>query len=302
MASQASRSSNAQGHALTVSHSRFLKKRREWTMSEWLHTVEEWINSLRSSDKAERTVQEYRDYIGKFIFAMLVDPMEMTHAQVDVFFADHPDRGPTKAQYAKSVKSYFAFLVERGYRENNPASQVNVRLKRTTQPKALDRDIVERVLAEASARDLRRGATLTVMYATGCRVGTMAHIMPEHVDLERNILRFAHDKGNVDREVPLSARARQAVEVLLAIRDPRQPYLVGVAKSTIQLWVRDAALAAGVHASSHQLRHSFATHMLKGGSDVRVVQGLMGHASLATTAIYLADSQEERRTSVSLLD
>lgn len=271
-------------------------------MSEWLHTVGEWINHLRARDYADRTVEEYRDYLGKFIFGMLVDPMEMTHAQVDSFFSAHPDRGPTKAMYAKSVKSYFAFLVDRGYREVNPAAQIAVHLKRTSAPKALTKDVTERVLAEASARDPRRGATLALMYLTGCRVGTMAHVMPEHVDLERNMLRFAHDKGGVDREVPMSARARQAAELLLLTRDPRQPYLVGVAKSTIQLWVREAAAAAGVNASSHVLRHSFATHMLRGGTNVRVVQGLMGHENLATTAIYLATNAEEGAFAVSALD
>ena len=162
---------------------------------------------------------------------------------------------------------------------------------------------VERLL-ESPSSDSRLGrrdrAALETLYATGCRVSEVAGLRPTDLDLTTGTARCI-GKGNKERRVPLGSHAIAAVSrylehdrpALVARRPETTALFVsksGRALSRIGLWriVKRHAQAAGLHAdvSPHTLRHSFATHLLAGGADLRVVQEMLGHASIATTQIY----------------
>jgi integrase/recombinase XerD len=170
-------------------------------------------------------------------------------------------------------------------------------------PGVLGPAAVERLLEapDASTRLGRRDrAALETLYATGCRASEVVGLRPRDLDFARGTARCV-GKGDKERLVPLGSRARAALEVYL--RDDR-PALVrrhpeteavfvgrsGRSLSRMGLWrvVKTHARGAGLpeHVSPHTLRHSFATHMLAGGADLRVVQEMLGHVSIATTQIY----------------
>ena len=161
-----------------------------------------------------------------------------------------------------------------------------------------------RSAAGSSNGDTRLGrrdrAALETLYATGCRASEVAGLRPIDLDMNRGLARCV-GKGNKERQVPLGSRAIEALTTYLqrdrpelVVRKPATTTVFvsksGNPMSRIGLWqiVKRHAQAAGLRAdvSPHTLRHSFATHLLAGGADLRAVQEMLGHASIATTQIY----------------
>lgn len=173
-------------------------------------------------------------------------------------------------------------------------------------PKALSVDEVERVLAAVGAGgadpllQLRDVALVEFLYATGARISEAVGLLRDDLDLEHAQVRL-RGKGNKQRVVPVGSVAVRALEAYLVRAWPDLRHR-GRSRGEVFLNVRggplsrqgawgilaDAASTAGLsgHVSPHTLRHSFATHLLDGGADVRVVQELLGHASVATTQVY----------------
>ena len=171
-------------------------------------------------------------------------------------------------------------------------------------PKALPVDDVVRLLDAAGSPDEPRGlrdrALLELLYATGARISEAVGLAVDDLDLAGSTV-LLHGKGGKDRMVPLGQYAREAVEAY-TVRG--RPALAAAGRGTSALFVnhrggqlsrqsawtvlRQAAERAGISTdiSPHMLRHSFATHLLDGGADVRVVQELLGHASVSSTQIY----------------
>jgi integrase/recombinase XerD len=172
-------------------------------------------------------------------------------------------------------------------------------------PHTLSEDEVARLLASPAAggdaRSLRDRALLELFYSSGLRVSELAALTLQQVDLENGFLRV-FGKGAKERVVPVGSRARDALATYLA---SGRPHLVkprtgsqfflnhrGVALSRVALWmiVKKHAQRAGItkNVKPHALRHSFATHLLTGGADLRAIQEMLGHASISTTQIYTA--------------
>lgn len=171
-------------------------------------------------------------------------------------------------------------------------------------PGTLNESEVARLLAAPTGGDpraLRDRALLELFYSSGLRVSELAALMLQQVDLEHNFLRV-FGKGSKERVVPIGGRARDALATYLA---SGRPHLVkpktgsqfflnnrGAALSRVMLWmiVKKYAQRAGLtkNVKPHGLRHSFATHLLTGGADLRAIQEMLGHASISTTQIYTA--------------
>ena len=147
---------------------------------------------------------------------------------------------------------------------------------------------------------LRDRATLETFYATGIRVSELAKLTPYDVDTQERTLRVLLGKGRKDRHVPLTRAAAAAIESYLAKGRPairgssKSPYLFVASRggyfhrALVSQLVRDYAKRAGIkkHVTCHTLRHSVATHLLKGGADIRHIQVLLGHRSLRSTERY----------------
>jgi integrase/recombinase XerD len=206
-------------------------------------------------------------------------------------------------RHLASLSTFFRFLIFEGRLEENVAKLLVAPAVWDRLPTVLSPSAVERLLAVPRADTpigRRDRAALETLYATGCRASEVAGLRPRDLDLVAGTVRCV-GKGDKQRVVPLGSRAREALRdyldhgrPALARRHPQAETVFvtrqGKPLSRGGLWriVHLCARAAGLpgKVSPHTLRHSFATHMLAGGADLRVVQELLGHASIATTQIY----------------
>ena len=206
----------------------------------------------------------------------------------------------TVARRSAALRRFYGFLVDEGYRKDDPSSSLpRPRFERPL-PRILDSDEVSRMFTEAEDRaasgspiPVRNLALLELLYGSGLRAS-------ELVTLPRNALRkgqpflILRGKGSKERLVPISSRAEGAVDSWLEHVETKSLWLFPSGKShlsRVRLFqiVRQMAGDAGIspeRVSPHVLRHAFATHLLSGGADLRVLQSLLGHADIATTQIY----------------
>jgi integrase/recombinase XerD len=209
----------------------------------------------------------------------------------------------TQRWLLSSIQRLFRFLEERGAILHNPALDLELP-SWTRLPRAvLHQEQARRLMAHPdphTSRGKRSRAILELLYGTGIRVGECERLDISDVNLGQGVLFIRDGKGKRDRVVPLMGRAADAMDLYLRearpalVRDPRERALfltrhgTRLRKKVIQYLVRMNARKAEIPKplSPHQLRHTCATHLLKGGADVRHVQKLLGHASLDTTAIY----------------
>lgn len=202
------------------------------------------------------------------------------------------------------MRGFHRFLALEGETPTDPAGGVAPPKAPSRLPKAISIDEVERLLSAASAGDtpaaLRDRALLEVLYGVGARISEAVSLDVDDIDLDDGSVRL-FGKGGKERVVPLGSYARAAVTAYLV---RTRPGMARKGTGTPALFLnqrggrltRQSAWAVihvaagradlGAKVSPHTLRHSFATHLLDGGADVRVVQELLGHASVTTTQIY----------------
>ena len=218
----------------------------------------------------------------------------------------HPPLGAGSAARAVvAVRGFHRFCQREGVTSGDPAREVRPPAPPRRLPKAISVEDVERLLGataagDAGPRGLRDHALLEMLYGTGARISEAVGLDVDDLDLAGGAVRL-RGKGGKDRVVPVGSFARRAVDAYLVRARPvlaaggrGSPAVFLNARggrfSRQSAWavLRSAAERAGitVDVSPHTLRHSFATHLLDGGADVRVVQELLGHASVTTTQVY----------------
>lgn len=259
---------------------------------------------------SEHTVGAYRRDLAGYAAWLetrgIGDTAEVTPALVSEFAAeratsDPPPAASSLARLQSSVRGLHRFLAREGIEDDDPTGRLRPPKAARRLPKALTIEQVERLLA-APGDDLvglRDRALLEMLYATGARVSELVQLDVD--DLASGDVVRVRGKGSKERIVPVGSYARAALDAYLTRARPElsrrgaaSPRLFlgarGAPLSRQSAWliIRSAAEAAQLtsHVSPHTLRHSFATHLLQGGADVRVVQELLGHASVATTQIY----------------
>jgi integrase/recombinase XerD len=206
-------------------------------------------------------------------------------------------------RHLASLSTFFRFLVFEGKLTDNVARILVAPTLWDRLPTVLGPSAVDRLLSqpkEATRMGRRDRAALETLYATGCRASEVVGLRPNDLDLKNGMARCV-GKGNKERIVPLGSRAIVALSnylvtdrPLLVARHPETDSVLvsrtGRPLSRIGLWhiVKHHAKSAGLSGdvSPHTLRHSFATHLLAGGADLRAVQEMLGHASIATTQVY----------------
>ncbi|MBK9070174.1 MAG: site-specific tyrosine recombinase XerD [Myxococcales bacterium] len=216
----------------------------------------------------------------------------------------------SRARALVAVRGLFRYLLAERLVERNPAQLVDAPKERRGLPGVLGIGAVEALLAapnRATPRGLRDAAMLEVLYATGVRVSELVTLPRADVNTNGGFVRVT-GKGKKTRVIPMGESARDAVVAYVASarpaweRDPRQRALFltqrGRPMSRQAFWklvARYAAMAGislpGGAISPHKLRHSFATHLLEGGADLRAVQHMLGHADISTTQVYTHVSQ-----------
>lgn len=206
----------------------------------------------------------------------------------------------TVARKSSALRQFYGFLVDEGLRKDDPSSALPRPITRRPLPKILSHEEVERLFAvveeeAASNRPeaVRMLALLELLYGSGLRATELVSLPLAAVPRDAPFLNIT-GKGGVSRMVPISTRAKQALARWLACRPDEPRYVFpsrGKHISRIRLFqmIKDLAVRAGLapdKLSPHVLRHAFATHLLEGGADLRVLQMLLGHADIATTQIY----------------
>ncbi|MCK6064872.1 MULTISPECIES: site-specific tyrosine recombinase XerD [Microbacterium] len=267
---------------------------------------------------SEHTVAAYRRDLAGYVEWLaghgVDDTDEVTDALVSEFAAERasaqpPPAASSLARLQSSVRGLHRFLAREGIADDDPSGRLRPPKAARRLPKALTIDQVSQLIdasgpapedaAPGELAGIRDRALLELLYATGARVSEIVQLDVD--DLAHGDVLRVRGKGSKERIVPVGSFARRAVEAYLtrvrpelARRGPATPRLFlgmrGAPLSRQSAWLvlQQAAERASLtaHVSPHTLRHSFATHLLQGGADVRVVQELLGHASVSTTQIY----------------
>jgi integrase/recombinase XerD len=218
----------------------------------------------------------------------------------------------TRARRLSSIRQLYRFAFDEGWRTDNPALRISGPGKVQRLPQTLSQDEVTRLLDTARSKGRSRGdqlrncALFELLYATGMRVSELVGLPAAAARGDPRML-LVRGKGDKERMVPLSGPARAALGEWLAHRDGEEekarkaggtvskflfpgPGAAGhMTRQHFHLMVKDTAALAGIdprRVTPHTIRHAFATHLLAGGADLRVIQTLLGHADVATTEIY----------------
>jgi integrase/recombinase XerD len=265
---------------------------------------------------SRNTLEAYRSDLlqfGRFLKGRGVGVLEARHDDLAAFLsalagAPAPVAAATLGRKVACLRSFYRHLRREGLIEHDPIAELHGPRKTQRLPRVLSRDEVARLLSEPRGTEpsaLRDRALLEVMYACGLRVSEVTGLELGDVDLEEGML-CARGKGSKERLVPVG---RQAVAALRVYCRRGRPALLGtrvesklflnrrgspLTRQGLYKIIQGHARRAGLQASMspHTLRHSFATHLLAGGCDLRSLQEMLGHADLATTQVYTHLSAE----------
>jgi integrase/recombinase XerD len=268
---------------------------------------------------SRNTLEAYRSDLlqyGAWLSRRGLDALAVSHADLAAFTAElaagHDDRPPvapaTLQRKTACLRSFYRHLRRTGTLAEDPTAQLRAPRQSRRLPHVLTRDEVATLLGQPTGTEppaLRDRALLEVMYACGLRASEAIALEAGHIDLEAGVLR-ARGKGNKERLVPIGSAAARALTVYLQRGRPRlvgdrwESKLfvnrrgTGLTRQGLYKIVQRHAASAGLadKMSPHTLRHTFATHLLAGGCDLRSLQEMLGHADIATTQLYTHLSAE----------
>lgn len=272
--------------------------------------VESWLDQLRvERRRSSHTLDSYArdlEHLRRFAAGLERDLSALDRHDLEAFVRELMGRGLSPRSVARVVsatRGFFKFLLVTRQIAANPAEDLQPPRAWAALPKYLSVDEVERLLTlpdVATPRGLRDRAFIELLYATGLRVSELVGLGVAHVNLEAGYL-TARGKGAKERLVPIGDEAARWVSRYLREARPRllrgrsSPRLFvnargGSALSRLGVWkiLKGYGVQAGIarRLSPHVLRHSFATHLLERGADLRAIQMMLGHADLSTTQIY----------------
>lgn len=233
----------------------------------------------------------------------VTSPREVTLLHLTDYLAGRKNEGLSNATLRLgiiSIKIFFRWLTARHFLERDPAESLLAPRLNAALPDTLSAQEVEHLLASIEPQtplDYRDLAVLELLYASGLRISELANATLDQLSFDEGLIRVT-GKGNKTRLVPVGRSALAAIQIWL---ERGRPELVtkrtgshiilsvrGGKLTTQRLWqiVKERAEAVGLDVHPHLLRHSFATHLLSGGADLRVIQEMLGHANISTTQVY----------------
>ncbi len=274
-----------------------------------------WMTVERG--RSRNTVAAYRadlTRLGGELIERGVVPLEATHTDLAAYLASLADDGKSVAtlrRHTASIRQLYGFLVAEGHLTRDPTVDLKPPRERRAAPEALTRDEVSALLGSVQGDTplaLRDRVMLELLYASGLRVSELVDLELRNLDLEERLL-LVRGKGDKERLVPFGAAALSAIRAWLLdgrpalMRDRAESHLIlnhrggRMSRQSVHAVVQAAGQRAGLahEVGPHTLRHTFATHLLAGGCDLRVLQEMLGHASVATTQIYTHVSADHLR-------
>jgi integrase/recombinase XerD len=270
--------------------------------------------ALLGARRAPRTVEAYRRDLAAAAASLGRAVGEATASDLALYVADLRAAGlaaTTIARRVAALRSFFRHQMLLGARGDNPAAELRLPRRTRRLPRTLSPAEAERLVDAAAGttpRALRDSALVELLYGAGLRISEATGLEKGAVDLDGRLVRCV-GKGGKERVVPIGRSATDAIRRYLARGRPyldrrHRPELFlnvrggGLTRAGAFLILRRLAAKAGLEPDRvhpHLLRHSFATHLLEGGADLRSVQEMLGHADLATTELYTHVSDRRRR-------
>jgi integrase/recombinase XerC len=265
-------------------------------------------------NSSPKTIYAYRDDLDSFIAFLcndyfnlgkdLLDFRKVDHLTVRAYLAHLARRKlsrSTSARHLSTLRTFFKYLVREEVVESNPARSVATPKREKHLPQVMQTSDVALLLEQPDTSrilGLRDLAWMELMYGSGLRIGEVVGTDVDDLELKARLVKV-HGKGSKERIVPFGSKAEEALRAWLAVRgelvkDPEEQAVfvnhrgkritIRSVHRLFERYLRKAALRAGI--SPHTMRHSFATHLLNAGADLRGIQELLGHASLSTTQKY----------------
>ena len=273
------------------------------------------LEAGNSAHTVENYLRDVRRLVDHISAGGIQSPDAITAARLRQFVYALKDLGLSPATIHRQIsalRTYFRFLVAEGHLTRNPSERLESPKRWRSLPAVLTVAEIDRLLAAPTPDQplgMRDRALLELAYATGARVSELVNVSVQDIAFEEGVARL-FGKGAKERLVPVGRRALGAVA--LYVREVRPTLDRGKGKGRVFLnargtpltrvgaWgiIKQAARRAGLakRVTPHTLRHTFATHLLEGGADLRAVQEMLGHADLATTQIYTHIDREYLRT------
>ena len=256
----------------------------------------------KTLDAYSRDIIRYRNFLAEnksHAFSEEDTPLILKHL---ILLRKEGLQARSRARHLVAIRGFYRFLVQEKILQNDPAGLIDLPRSGLKLPQVLSREEIERLL-DAPNTDkpigVRDAAMLELLYAAGLRVSELINLKLQDINLEAGYVRI-FGKGSRERIVPIGGHAREKVLTYLkTVRSKRLPQTTGpylfIARGTKPMtrqgfWklLRRYAMQAGLQKkiTPHSLRHSFASHLLEGGADLRAVQVMLGHVDISTTQIY----------------
>jgi integrase/recombinase XerC len=281
-----------------------------------INDIKKFLEYLqREKNYSRNTINSYEDdllqfnsFLSKHFGDTYFSPTKIDHVTIRLFLGELLEEKKSKRSIARklaSIRSFLKYLVRRGIIERNPGIYVATPKLPKKLPVYLEESAVDRMMDlpdVTTANGVRDKAILEVLYGTGIRMGELIRLKLGDINIQKNVVKVV-GKGNKQRIVPVGSKARVAIQNYLTIRNEllerseekvdeawiflsnrgKPLYPRGVYNIVTQYIGKVAEIEKK---SPHVLRHTFATHMLNRGADLRAVKELLGHESLSTTQLY----------------
>ena len=269
--------------------------------------LSKYFDYLESKSLSDNTVKNYfRDLIDYFIYLKLNDlsptkSIEPKHIRKMLSFLI--DKGFSKVSISRkisAIKSYITFLEKFNYSKNNYSELISIPKKSKSLPKVMTKKEVSQLIKHVemnTKKNLRDDALIELLYSTGLRVSEVANLKLKDINLEKSEIKIL-GKGNKERIVIFNNKSKEKIirylkndKRYISIKTEalfQNKFKEALSTRSIQRILKKYLNFSGINSkySTHTLRHTFATHLLEGGADIKVIQQLMGHSSPETTKIY----------------
>jgi site-specific recombinase XerD len=258
---------------------------------------------LKLRNFSQKTVKAYEFHVKKFLLAIDKPPQDLSEDEIKQYMVGLLDReDPSSVSQAiSSIKFYYQTVFGRALHIPYPRKHKKL-------PEILTQEEVRRLLDVI--KNTKHHLLMELMYGCGLRVSEAVKLKKRQINFEEGIVSIRGGKGRKDRKVALPMTIKNRLKAYLNLREDNNPYVFNTIRGqhlhikSAQKIVENAAKKAGIkkNVTPHTLRHSFATHLLEQGTDLRIIQRLLGHSNIKTTQIYTKVSTQLIKNVKSPLD
>lgn len=266
--------------------------------------------SINTIEAYQRDLSDFQEYLVRFFENYQIDVFALTKKDIENFMIELSQKNLTNRTIERktiAVKEFFKFLFITDQIPKNPAKWIKTPKYQKKLPNFFSIDEMNELLdlpTQTTKFGIRNQAMLELLYSSGLRISELINIKLYDLDLSQGILKV-FGKGSKERLVPITDMAISSIKSYLSIRNnfiPQDAQVLFLSKSGLPLkrsessvivknYINQVAKSSGY--SAHTIRHTFATHLLSNGADIRAIQEMLGHASITSTEIYTHVSMEE---------